>query len=168
MAENVDAFLKDMTDDDRHTELYRSMIFPTTSSERQRDVYDSIVTAEYTCTNQTCDMRDAIDAVSKSARLKVGWKTESVCSMIAKDIAEHQDDYLPWAVDGYFINRSGRKLVYLKRQVDVKERGAGLSGVIEYTDLSKDAAAQFEAKKIQMFIHMAKQMPDSHGSCNIL
>lgn len=88
--------------------------------------------------------------------------------MIAKDIAEHQDDYLPWAVDGYFITRLGEKLVHLKRQDESKKNGYGLSGVIEYTDLRKHATAQFDARNLHMFLRMAKQMPGEQGSCTIL
>ena len=95
--------------------------------------------------------------------MKLKWKTDGACKEIVKDIDEHQDDYLPHMVDGYYINRLGHELVHLKRKDSV---GKDVTGYIEYNDLRKDSIEFYNGKKAEMVTEALNVMASNSSRSN--
>lgn len=125
----------------KHQEIFKSMAFPDTQRIRQKRE-NTIVQTTYTCNDTSCDFTSALLDLQKNPRFMKN-KMGDICTHIVNDIKEHQDEYLPGAVDGYFINRMGHQLLHLQRQ---DSKGTDVTGCIEYNDLRKQSMDFYEKK----------------------
>ena len=134
--------LKEMEADHKHNEIFKSMVFPDTLEMREkRD--KAIVQCQYQCTDSSCDFSRCLLAIQQSSKLLKYHKRE-VCEEIVKDIKDHQDDFLPSVVDGYFINRMGHELVHIKRE---GSDGKDVTGFIEYNNLRRQSMDFYDGRR---------------------
>jgi hypothetical protein len=63
-----------------------------------------------------------------------------VCEEIVRDVKDHQEDFSPSKVDGYFFNRMGHELVHLKR---AGSEGRNVTGFIECNDIRNQSSMKF-------------------------
>lgn len=132
MTDKVTKFLKGLNDKDRHDEIFKAMMFFDTTKEQP----NALISCEYDCEDGKCDfLKCLLFSVENNEHL-VKWKIKDVCEEIVQDIAKHQNDYLPCEVDGFYINKMGHKLIYLKRK---KCNGNTVTGIIEYNTLLKNS-----------------------------
>jgi hypothetical protein len=127
--DKVTKMLSQMEEKQKHDEIFKLMVFPDTAEINK----DALVQILYRCSNDKCDFTSALLEIKNNKKL-LKFNSADVCTEIVKDIKSYQDDFMPYAIDGYFINRMGCKLVHLKRE-DSDEKS--VSGIIEYNNLLK-------------------------------
>jgi hypothetical protein len=162
MTDKVSQFLKELDDDHRHKEIFKSMVFPDTLKMREKPE-QAIVQTTYKCDAVRCDFSDSLITIQNDARL-LKWKSKDACLAVVTDIEKHQDDYLPHSVDGYFVNRMGHELIHLRRHGTNQQ---GVTGFIEYNDLRKDSMEFYNKQKIELF-DTALRRTEKHATCSIL
>ena len=161
--DKVADYLKELEESHKHKEIFKSMVFPDTRKMRERPD-SAVVQAMYTCEEDVCDFSSCLVEIHNNERL-LKWRSKSVCETIVQDIADHQDDYLPHRVDGFFVNRMGHELVHLKRR---GTDGSSVTGFIEYNDLRKDSMEFYDKKKIEVIDAALRAASNKNpGQCNI-
>jgi mRNA deadenylase 3'-5' endonuclease subunit Ccr4 len=111
--DKVAKMFQEMETEHKHTEIFKSMVFP--DSFKMRESRDkAIVQTEYRCNESSCDFSRCLVDLQQNPKL-LKFHSKEVCEEIVRDIKDHQEDFLPSAVDGYLINRMGHQLVHLKR-----------------------------------------------------
>jgi hypothetical protein len=148
--------------DHRHTQIFKSMVFPDTLKMREKPEH-AIVQTTYKCDEVCCDFSDSLITIQNDARL-LKWKSKDTCLAVVTDIEKHHDDYLPHSMDGYFVNRMGHELVHLRRHGTNQQ---GVTGFIEYNDLRKDSMEFYNKQKNELF-DTALRRTEKHASCSIL
>jgi hypothetical protein len=163
-VDKVANMFKEMEADHRHSEIFKSMVFPDTSKMRETRE-KAIVQCEYSCTDTSCDFSRCLVDIQQSSRL-LKFHSREVCEAIVEDIKDHQDDFLPSQVDGFYINRMGHELVHLKRSgCD----GKGVTGFIEYNDLRRQSMDFYDTQKIRAINFMVEEASkDRHKGCSIM
>lgn len=162
-VDKVSNFLRELEEDHRHNEIYKSMIFPDTAKMKEKPE-DAILQVEYECYKGTCDFTPVLAAIRRNTKLKTKWHVADSCESIIEDIAKHPEDYLPDMVDGFFINRMGYELLYIKRKGAV---GDSQTGFIEHNVLRKDAADYYVQQKAKSFDTFIRKSSESREYCSI-
>jgi hypothetical protein len=165
-VDKVAKMFQEMEAEQKHTEIFKSMDFPDTVEMRETRE-KSIVQCEYQCTEVSCDFSRCLVDIQQNAKL-LKFHAREVCEEIVKDIKDHQDDFLPSQVDGYYINRMGHELVHMKRSgCD----GKGVTGFIEYNDLRRHSMDFYDAQKIKAINYMvdeASKQAHKEAGCSIM
>lgn len=136
------------------------MVFPDTLKMRVKPE-DALVQTTYKCTASRCDFSACQLAVQSSEKL-LKFRTKEVCSEIIDDIDQHQDDFLPSALDGFYVNRMGYELVHMRRE---DATGKGITGFIEYNDLRRKSMEYYDTKKI---VGLAEAINKSKSNCAVM
>ena len=162
--DKVAAMLNDMEENHKHNELFKSMVVPDSSKMRETR-QNAVVKCEYSCEKEHCDFTACLVEIRNNPRL-LKYHSSEVCQQIVQDISNHQEDFLPAEVDGYFINRMGHELVHLKR-ADCD--GKSVTGFIEYNDLRKQSMDWYDQQKLKV-IHslISESTKVKQPTCSIM
>ena len=151
-VDKVATMFKQMEEDNKHAEIFKSMVFPDTSKTRETRE-SALVQCEYSCNDSTCDFSRCLMEIQTSTNL-LKFRSREVCEEIVRDVKDHQEDFLPSKVDGYFLNRMGHELVHLKR---AGSEGRSVTGYIEYNDLRKQSMDFYDIQKIKAINHIVDE-----------
>lgn len=163
--DKVAKMLNELEEDHKHVEIFKSMVFSDTVKMREKRE-NAVVKCHYSCEKEVCDLSACLVDIHKHPKL-LKYLSKDVCLAIIQDIENHQDDFLPSQVDGFFINRMGHDLVHLKRS-DCDNNG--VTGFIEYNDLRKHSMDYYDQQKlrdINYVIEEASKKKD-YSSCSIM
>lgn len=165
--DKVAKMFQEMEADHKHSEIFKSMVFP--DSAKMRECRDNAhVQCEYSCNESQCDFSNCLLQIQTDPKL-LKYRSKEVCEQIVLDIKDHQDDFLPAEVDGYFINRMGHELVHLKRK---NSDGKGVTGFIEYNDLRRQSMDFYDGQKIKATNYLvdeaSKQKSSAKDVCNVM
>lgn len=122
----------------KHALIFAQMVFPTTKTMKEKPE-NAVLQTEYTCSSNQCNFQSAITDISNNDVLKTRWKSSNLCIQVVKDIESNQDDYLPFKIDGFYMNRMGHQLVYMKRvkSPEEKQSDTSMTGFIEISGLRR-------------------------------
>lgn len=163
MADKIALMLKDMEEEHKHAEIFKSMVFPDTKKMKEKRTH-AIVKCEYSCENEICDFSSCLVDIAKDPRL-LKYRSKDVCTALVENIAKHQEDYLPAQVDGFFINRMGHELVHLKR-VDCDDKG--VTGFVEFNDLRKQSMDYYDQQKLKAIKFVMDEATAKDKTCVIM
>eukprot|EP00697_Spironema_sp_BW2_P009218 gnl/Spiro4/24048_TR11919_c0_g1_i1.p1 gnl/Spiro4/24048_TR11919_c0_g1~~gnl/Spiro4/24048_TR11919_c0_g1_i1.p1 ORF type:complete len:222 (+),score=30.76 gnl/Spiro4/24048_TR11919_c0_g1_i1:40-705(+) len=163
-SEDKDDFVRQLRSLDekvRHEEILKLFVYPTTKKMREKPE-DAVLQTSYSCDGSgKCVFMQARQDVKNSQDLHC-WSARDVCTTIIEDIETHQNDHLPSQVDGFYINRMGRELVYLKREGATPSEKSS-TGFIEYNDLRRRAAdIQIVEWKASLFDKIVEMLPSPY------
>jgi hypothetical protein len=83
--DTVSNMLLEMGKDQKHIEIFKSVVFPDTAKMRESRK-SAIVKCEYTCYNEQCDFTNCLAEIEKEPRV-LKYDSSKFCDQIIRDIS---------------------------------------------------------------------------------